>query len=120
LRCGFSGEEGAGEVVTIGGVVIPRATKFKYLGSIIEERGDINEDISHRIRAGWQNWRKTSEILCDTRITMGLKGKIYRVVVRLALLYNSECWPIKKTQVQRLMVAEMTMICWICGYTRFD
>ena len=55
LRSGFSGEEGAGEVVTIGEVVIPRATKFRYLGLIIEERRDIDEDINHRIRAGWQN-----------------------------------------------------------------
>jgi len=42
------------------------------------------------------------------------------VVVRPALLYGSECWPIKKAQVQRLMVAEMRMLRWMCGYTRFD
>jgi len=51
---------------------------------------------------------------------MGLKGKVYRVVVRPALLYGLECWPIKKTQVQRLMVAEMRMLRWMCGYTRLD
>jgi len=28
------------------GVVIPRVGKFKYLGSIIEERGDIDADIN--------------------------------------------------------------------------
>ena len=39
----------------MGGVVVPRVDKFKYLGSIVEEMRDINEDISHRIRAGWQN-----------------------------------------------------------------
>ena len=50
LRCGFSGMEGgSGEVIT-GGVVISRVEKFKYLGSIIEERGDIDEDINHHIR----------------------------------------------------------------------
>jgi len=53
LRCGFSRREGEGEVVTMGVVVVPRVEKFKYLGSIVEKRGDINEDISHRIRAGW-------------------------------------------------------------------
>ena len=37
-----------------------------------------------------------------------------------ALLYGAECWPIKKTQVQRLMVAEMRMIRWMCGYTKMD
>ena len=42
------------------------------------------------------------------------------MVVRPALLYGAECWPIKKTQVQRLMVAEMRMIRWMCGYTKMD
>jgi len=46
-------ERDSGEV-TMGGVVVPRVKKFKYLGSIVEERGDIDEDISHYIRTGWQ------------------------------------------------------------------
>ena len=28
--------------------------EFRYLGSIIKERGDIGEDINRRIRVGWQ------------------------------------------------------------------
>ena len=48
----------------MGEVVIPRVEKFKYLGSIVEERGDIDEDISHRIKAGWQNWKKVFGVLC--------------------------------------------------------
>ena len=42
------------------------------------------------------------------------------MVVRPVILYGSECWPTKKTQVQRLMVAEMRMIRWMCGHTRRD
>jgi len=52
LRCGFSGREGEGGEVTMGGVVVPRVEKFKYLGSIVEDKGDIDEDISHCIRVG--------------------------------------------------------------------
>jgi len=50
LKCGFDGEEGDGEEVIIGGVAIPRARRFRYLGSIIEQRGDIGENINHHIR----------------------------------------------------------------------
>jgi len=32
LRCGFSGEEASGESITMGGVAIPTARKFRYLG----------------------------------------------------------------------------------------
>jgi len=54
LRYGFIGEEGGDGEVTIGGVVISRVEKFKYLGSIVEEGGDIDEDINHHIRVEWQ------------------------------------------------------------------
>ena len=37
----------------MGGVVRTRVEKFKYLGSIIEEKGDIDEDINHCIKVGW-------------------------------------------------------------------
>ena len=42
------------------------------------------------------------------------------MVVRPALLYGAECWPVKKSHVQRMRVAEMRMICWMCGHTRLD
>ena len=42
------------------------------------------------------------------------------MVVQPTLLYRAECWPIKKSQVQRLMVAEMRMIRLMCDYTRLD
>ena len=96
LRCGFSGREGEGGEVTMGGVVVPRVEKFKYLGSIVEEKGDIDEDISHRIRVGWQKWKKASGVLCDKRIPLKLKGRVYRMVVRPTLLYGAECWPIRR------------------------
>jgi len=51
---------------------------------------------------------------------VGLKGRVYRTVVRPAVMYGSECWPLKKTQAQRLMVVEMRMIKWMCGYSRLD
>jgi len=42
------------------------------------------------------------------------------MVIRPALSYGEVCWPIKKSQVQRMRVAEMRMIRWICGHMRLD
>jgi len=110
LYCCFSEREDAGGEVTIDGMVIPKVKKFKYLGLIIQQNGDINKDITQRIKVGWKKWKYASGVLCDKRIPVGLKGRVYRMVIRLAVLYGSECWPIKKTQVQRLMVAEIRML----------
>jgi len=81
LRCEFSGVEGDGGEVTLGGVGVPRVEKFKYLGSIIEGKGDIDENISHHTRVGWQKWKKEFGGLCDKRIPFRLKGKVYHTVV---------------------------------------
>ena len=42
------------------------------------------------------------------------------MIVRPAPMYGVECWPIKKSYVQRMRVSEMRMIHWMCGHTRFD
>jgi len=61
LKCGFSGVEGDGGEVTMGGWVLARDEKFIYLGLIIEGKGDNDEDINHLIRVGQHKWRSASE-----------------------------------------------------------
>jgi len=59
-------------------------------------------------------------VLCDKKVPLELKDKVYRMVVGPAVLYGSECWLLKKTQIQRLMVTEMKMIRWMCGFSSID
>jgi hypothetical protein len=100
--------------------VVPKKDIFRYLGSMLQKNGDIDEDISHRIKAGWLKWRQASGVLCDPRVSLKLKGKFYRTAIRPAMLYGAECWPTKRRHVQQLSVAEMRMLRWICGHTRRD
>lgn len=65
-------------------------------------------------------WRGASGVLCDRKVPLKLKGKLYRVVVRPTMLYGTECWAATRKQEQRLMVAEMRMLRWMCGFTRLD
>ncbi|KAL6498241.1 hypothetical protein OROGR_028638 [Orobanche gracilis] len=121
LWCNFSGETTGeeGEVMIVDHIV-PRTDKFKYLGSVIHKEGGIEDDVTHRIKAGWLRWRAASGVLCDKKVPLKLNGKFYRAVVRPAMLYGSECWAMKKSLESKLEAAEMRMLCWSCGRTLLD
>jgi len=62
LHCRFSeGEGGVVNEVAIEGAVIPRAERFRYLGSIIQENREIDEDINQRIRSRGKNGKRLLE-----------------------------------------------------------
>ncbi|KAE8716647.1 putative peroxygenase 4-like isoform X1 [Hibiscus syriacus] len=104
--------------VYIEGNVLPSKDCFKYLGYMIHKDGD--DDVTHRIKAGWLKWRAATGVLCDKKVSLKLKGKFYRMAIRLVLLYGSECWAIKKDHVRRMEAAEMRMLRWACGRTLWD
>ncbi|KAH1266713.1 LINE-1 retrotransposable element ORF2 protein [Glycine max] len=106
--------------VKIGDHIIPQVTRFKYLGSVIQDDGEIEGDVNHRIQAGWMKWRKASGVLCDAKVPIKLKGKFYRTAVRPAILYGTECWAVKSQHENKVGVTEMRMLRWMCGKTRQD
>ncbi|KAG5630524.1 hypothetical protein H5410_002241 [Solanum commersonii] len=55
----------------------------------------------------WVKLRHASSVLY---VPPRLKGKFYRVVVRLILSYGTKCWPIKNVHVQKMNVVEMRML----------
>ncbi|XP_070013666.1 uncharacterized protein [Nicotiana sylvestris] len=85
--------------------------------SYIQGDGEIDEDFTHRIGVGW---RLASGVLCDKKVPSILKGKFYRAVVRSSMLYRAECCPVKNSHIQKMKVAEMRMLRWMCGHTRID
>jgi hypothetical protein len=67
-RCDFSmtrPEEGG---VSLGEQVVAMKDTFWYLGSMLQKDGDIDEDVRHRILAGWLKWCQASSVLCDKRV----------------------------------------------------
>jgi hypothetical protein len=98
--------------------VVPKKDTFRYLGSMLQKNEDIDEDVSHIIKAGWLKWRQASSVLCDPTVPLKLKDKFYRTAIRPVMLYEAECWPPKRRHVQQLSIAEMCMLRWICGHTR--
>ena len=86
------------EVSLDGHMVVPHNDTFQYLGSMLRKDGDINEDVSHRIKVGWMKWRQASGILCDKKVPQKLKGRFYSTAIRLAMLNGAECWPTRNDE----------------------
>ena len=54
LECNFNSKQSDPEtVIRIGDQVITKSDAFKYLGSMIQSDGEVDEDVTHRIRVGW-------------------------------------------------------------------
>ncbi|PHT57287.1 hypothetical protein CQW23_05773 [Capsicum baccatum] len=121
MECKYSDLKQEDEVVVrLDSQDVCKRDSLKYLGSMIQGNDEIDEDVSERIGAGWMKWRLALGVFCDKKVPLMLKGKFYKVAVRPAMLYGAECWPVKNSHIQKLKVAEMRILRWMCGFTRGD
>ena len=88
------------------------------MGSIIEATGGCGADVDNRVRSAWNSWRGLSGVICDKKVQVKLKNKLYKTVIRPT--YGSECWALHKAEQQRMHTTEMKMLRWIQGKTRKD
>ncbi|KAK3535914.1 hypothetical protein QTP70_021210 [Hemibagrus guttatus] len=101
--------EGSGRV-RLQGEEVKKVQEFKYLGSTVQSNGECGKEVKERVQAGWNGWRKVSGVLCDQKISARIKGKVYRTVVRPAMLYGLETVSLRKRQESELEVAELKML----------
>ena len=80
----------------------------------------METEIAKRVGAGWMGWKGCGGVLCGGEMPVKLRGKVYRTVVRPAMLYGAETWATTKRQESRIEVNEMRMLRWMCGVTRKD
>ncbi|KAK3548137.1 hypothetical protein QTP70_004872 [Hemibagrus guttatus] len=111
--------EGSG-TVRLQGEEVKKVQEIKYLGSTVQSNGECGKEVKKRVQAGWNGWRKVSGVLCDRKISARIKGKVYRTVVRPAMLYDLETVSLRKRQESELEVAELKMLRFALGVTRLD
>ncbi|KAK3542067.1 hypothetical protein QTP86_011368 [Hemibagrus guttatus] len=111
--------EGSG-TVRLPGEEVKKVQEFKYLGSTVQSNGECGKEVKKRVQAGWNGWRKVSGVLCDRKLSARMKGKVYRTVVRAAMLYGLETVSLRKRQESELEVAELKMLRFPLGVTRLD
>ena len=63
---------------------------FKYLGSLVADRGGCEKEVQLRVNASWLKWKEVKPEMTDKRIPMRLEAKVYTTTVRPVLVYGLE------------------------------
>ena len=108
------------ETVTMEDIKVPRVKEFRYLASTVQESGSCEKKVKKRVQPGWNEWRRVSGVICEKRLSARVKGKVYSLVVRLAMVYGLKTVAVTKKQVEEMEVAEMKMLRFAMGVTRKD
>ena len=70
---------------------------FTYLGDSVS--GGCEAAVTVRTRCGWVMFEECSELLYGRRFSLRLKGVVYKSYVRPAILYGSEAWCLKESEM---------------------
>ena len=99
-----------GTTVNIVDAELPTVTSFKYIGSLFRSEGGSQAGVNNIICIGWMKWKEVSGVMCDRKMPVELKDKVFKTIIRPAMTYGSECWAVKKKDENKLNSAEMRML----------
>ena len=88
---------------------LKQVKSFKYLGSLINNKGGCEKEVQARVSASWMKWREVKTVLNDKRMSMRVNAKICTTMVRPVMTYGSECWGLKKKDVRKLRMLRMML-----------
>ena len=106
--------------VKIQGEEVAKVEDFKCLGSTVQSNRECGREVKKRSQAGWNGWRRMSGVVCNRRVSARMKGKVYKVAVRPAMLYGLDTVALTKRQEAEMEVAELKMLRFSLGVTRMD
>ena len=89
---------------------VAKVDDFKYMDFISLPHSPLLCTVKKRVHAGGNGWRRMSGVICDRRVPARVKGKVYKVAVRPAMLYGLETVALTKRQEADMEVAELKML----------
>ena len=101
-----------------------RLRKPLCVNAALEDRlnagGGCETAMTSRVRIGWMKFRECGELLRERRFSLRMKGMVYRSCVRSAMLYGSETWCLRETEMAILRRTERAMVRSMCGVKLVD
>ena len=106
-------------VIEAAGQKYAQTTQFRYLGGLVNEDGELTQEINHRSRAAWACIRRFSRELFDrSRAPWRLKVRLLRAEVMEALLYGCMTWAPRRDHYRLLRRTHHRLLLRVIGYRR--
>ena len=66
---------------------IEKVNQYKYLGQTVKLEDHTREEVNIRIKAGWSCFGRYKDILCDQKLPMSLRRRMYNQCVLPTMTY---------------------------------
>ena len=93
---------------------------FCYLGDKLNASDGCETAVTSRVRNGWMKFRECGELLRERRFSVRMKWMVYQSCVRSAMLYGSETWCLRESEMAILKRTERAMVRSMCGVKLVD
>lgn len=106
--------------VLLHGQVVEHVDHFVYLGSVVTADNSLDRDISRRLSRAAYAFQTLQPVLRNRHLSARTKCTLYRAIVVNNLVYGSEAWVPKASQMRRLDVFHMRCLRRILGISPLD
>jgi hypothetical protein len=93
--------------IYVSGEEIEQVRQFKYLGCLLNEGWDPENEIKSRVEQARNAFLRLRKFLTDRKLDFNLRYKMLKCYVWPVLLYGMEAWTLKASSINKLEVFEM-------------
>ena len=97
------------EVIVVENEVIEKVDRYKYLGQTVMMEDHTREEVTIRIKAGWSCFGRFKDILCDKKLLITLRRRMYNQCVLPTMTYGAQTWTTTKQLENKLQVEQRAM-----------
>ena len=94
---------------------VETVSEFTYLGDRVSAIGGCEAAVTVRTKCGWVKLRECGKLLYGRNFYLRLKWTVYISYLRPALLYGSEAWCLKESEMGILQRTERSTVRAMCG-----
>ena len=102
-------------VIEAAGEKYAQTAQFRYLGGLVNEDGELTQEINHRSRAAWA---MSQELFDRPRAPWRLKVRLLRAEAMEALLYGCMTWAPRRDHYRLLRRTHHRLLLRVIGYRR--